>query len=602
MEKLPINSNDGFLHLQDLPHNCIFNKVVTGCGGTTVVLTNKENYVIAVPTTELIVNKCKNDNPGLSPINNIFGLFGPFTYRLKKDFADYIKSPGIKKIMCTYDKLEKIAEYLNPSDYRLLVDEYHSLLKAYSYRDEAINGVLKSFNDYKSFCFMSATPIAAEFKPSILEGVKEIIAEWNDMDIVTVKLEQTNKPYVMAANIINSYKKDGYITVDGIKSYEAFFFVNSVTDIKAIIDYCKLSNDEIRIICSDNQRNMNKLEGFGISNSNSQNKMFTFLTSKSFEGVDYFSETGICYVVSSSTNPNTLASIDTDIPQIAGRIRTKTNPFRNKIIHIYNTRTKNLSLDVPYEEMVERTITAIKDTIDTVEMFNNSPLNVKNKLRKNLKDRLNDMYMSYNDDDDKFIVNDILPKLELYNYKVNQVIYSSGIALSKSYNDNNIATTKINWETLNENIDKKITDKLSFKDAFIRYAEIYDNMIYSFETDHILSIQPLVETAYHKLGTDKVRSLRYIKSSVKDALTALNDNKNTDSKIAVILSRKISKGFISNKDIKVIIQNAYDVVGIKEAAKATDILKWFDCELVNKRIDEKLTNGYNVYRCRTIFK
>ena len=170
--------------------------------------------------------------------------------------------------------------------------------------------------------------------------------------------------------------------------------------------------------------------------------------------------------------------------------------------------------------MVEKTNNAIKDTIDTVEMFNNSPLNVKNKLRKNLKDRLNDMYMSYNDDDDKFIVNDILPKLELYNYKVNQVIYSSGIALSKSYNDNNIATTKINWETLNENIDKKITDKLSFKDAFIRYAEIYDNMIYSFETDHILSIQPLVEAAYHKLGVEKVRSLRYVKSSVKDALTA----------------------------------------------------------------------------------
>lgn len=45
--------------------------------------------------------------------------------------------------MCTYDKLEKIAEYLNPSDYRLLVDEYHSLLKAYSYRDEAINGVVE---------------------------------------------------------------------------------------------------------------------------------------------------------------------------------------------------------------------------------------------------------------------------------------------------------------------------------------------------------------------------------------------------------------------------------------------------------------------------
>lgn len=57
MEKLQINSSDGFLHMEDLPHNCIFNKVVTGCGGTTVVLSNSEDYVIAVPTTELIINK-----------------------------------------------------------------------------------------------------------------------------------------------------------------------------------------------------------------------------------------------------------------------------------------------------------------------------------------------------------------------------------------------------------------------------------------------------------------------------------------------------------------------------------------------------------------
>lgn len=30
---LKINSTDGYLHLEDLPHNCIFNKVITGCGG-----------------------------------------------------------------------------------------------------------------------------------------------------------------------------------------------------------------------------------------------------------------------------------------------------------------------------------------------------------------------------------------------------------------------------------------------------------------------------------------------------------------------------------------------------------------------------------------
>ena len=68
MKLLPIISNDGFLHIEDLPHNCIFNKVVTGCGGTTVVLRNSEDYVIAVPTTELIINKTGRTNAGLSTL------------------------------------------------------------------------------------------------------------------------------------------------------------------------------------------------------------------------------------------------------------------------------------------------------------------------------------------------------------------------------------------------------------------------------------------------------------------------------------------------------------------------------------------------------
>ena len=49
MKKLEIQEHNGFLDLEDLPHNCIFNKVVTGCGGTTIALKNGENYVIAVP-------------------------------------------------------------------------------------------------------------------------------------------------------------------------------------------------------------------------------------------------------------------------------------------------------------------------------------------------------------------------------------------------------------------------------------------------------------------------------------------------------------------------------------------------------------------------
>ena len=207
MEKLQINSSDGFLHLRDLPHNCIFNKVVTGCGGTTVVLSNSEDYVIAVPTTELIINKTGRTNAGASVLTfdgkeqSIFGLFGKFD-DARKELVGYLSSSGIKKIMCTYDKVPRLMEYITPSTYRLLIDEYHSLLKAYSYRQKAIDGVLDNFKRFKSFCFMSATPILPSFKPSCLADVREIQADWgNSLDKLTVELQQTNKPYSLAANI-----------------------------------------------------------------------------------------------------------------------------------------------------------------------------------------------------------------------------------------------------------------------------------------------------------------------------------------------------------------------------------------------------------------
>lgn len=217
MEQLKIESNDGFLHLKDLPHNCIFNKVVTGCGATTIALQNAEDYVIAVPTTELIINKTDITQAGLSKLtyNGIrpFGLFGNFDTEAKRQLNEYVSTSGTKKILCTYDKIPRLLDYIEARKYRLLVDEYHCLLKAYSYRQKAIDGVLDNFRQFKSFCFMSATPILASFKPDCLEDVEEVQADWGDsQEKLKVELQQTNKPYTLAANIINAYKRDGFIT------------------------------------------------------------------------------------------------------------------------------------------------------------------------------------------------------------------------------------------------------------------------------------------------------------------------------------------------------------------------------------------------------
>lgn len=606
-EPLKIESNDGFLHLKDLPHNCIFNKVVTGCGGTTVVLQNAEDYVIAVPTTELIINKTDLISAGISnrTYNGIrpFGLFGRFDDSVDRLLKDYLNSTDTKKIMCTYDKVPKLMEYIQAKDYRILIDEYHCLLKAYSYRQKAIDGVLANFKAFKSFCFMSATPILPSFKPNCLKSVNEIQAVWPKVEKLYVELQQTNKPYLLAANIINAYKKDGYIVSEkGIKSYEAFFFLNSVTDIAAILKHCNLCKDEVRIICANNEDNQEKLIGYDISNSRSPNKMFNFITSKSFEGADYNSETGVCFVISSSSNPHTQASIDTDIPQIAGRIRTKTNPFRNFLVHIFNTTYKKLNLDMTYEQMEAKTNKALEKARKTVDFFNSATdEDVKDNLRKNLKHKLNKLYMKYDKENDQFIINDILPKLELYNYQVNKWVYRNGLSVAKSYEENGIETTV---EDYLKSEDKISTQKQSFKEAFNQYADIIVQNPHAPALVLLEQQQPLIREAYYKLGVERVRNLRYTKKSIEAALSCLDEEITKEQKLAKLMVKLIPAGAtitVANALDK--MSQAYNEVGIKRTPKSKDLHQWFDCsDPVSKRIDGKVKKVVDIYRSKIIFR
>lgn len=610
-EELKIESNDGFLHLKDLPHNCIFNKVITGCGGTTVVLQNAEDYVIAVPTTELIINKTDITVAGISrrDYNGIipFGLFGRFEDDTERKLMEYLNSSSTKKIMCTYDKVPRLMEYITPSTYRLLIDEYHCLLKAYSYRQKAINGVLDNFRAFKSFCFMSATPILPSFKPNCLADVKEIQAKWDKkyVDKLNVELQQTNKPYALAANIINAYKRDGFITSEeGIRSYEAFFFINSVTDIVAILKHCNLSNEEVRIVCANNEDNEKKLnlEGYIISNSRSPNKMFNFITSKSFEGADYHSKTGLCFVVSTRSNPHTQASIDTDIPQIAGRIRTKDNPFRNFMVHIFNTNYKKLNLDMTYEQMEAKTNAALEKAQKTVDFFNSArDKDVKDNLRDKLKQNLNKWYMSYDSIKDIFILNDILPKLELYNYQVNQRIYKDGISVSKGYEDNGIETTVADYLKVDDSISTK---KISFKEAFLQYAKIMSEDPHSPALMLLEQQQPLIREAYHKLGVERVRNLRYTKKSIEAAISCLDDDKTKEQKLALLMVKLIPTATtITVANVLDKMSQAYNEIGISKKPKTKDLHHWFDCsEPYSKRINGKVKKVVDIYRSKIIFE
>ena len=90
--------------------------------------------------------------------------------------------------MCTYDKMEYLEQYLNPTDFRLLIDEYHILLKAYSYRQKAVDGVLDCFREIQIILFYVCHSISADFTPSILSDVELVEAQWDNTDTLIGKI------------------------------------------------------------------------------------------------------------------------------------------------------------------------------------------------------------------------------------------------------------------------------------------------------------------------------------------------------------------------------------------------------------------------------
>ena len=542
MIKLEIQERDGYLIMDDFPENCIFNKVKTGCGATTIALTNNENYIIAVPTTELVINKCyppkdkdgkditwkkSQIQAGVSPTNDrLFGLYGKFTSTVQAKLSKFLKQDGVKKIICTYDKVEALISLINPQEFKFLTDEYHNLFKQYQFRHKAVNGVLDHYNKFKSYCFLSATPIPDFVKPQIFKDMTEYVANWKSIDKITIYPYKSGKAYETAANIIKQYQDIGYFVLDDVKSEEAYFFVNSVREIKKILDKTTLTNDDCRVICADNEKNSTKLEGFEISNSASKSKRFTFVTCKAFEGVDFHSETALCFIVSNGYNKHTLISVDMDIPQIAGRIRTKTNPFKNKIVHIFNPKKVNyyVPLAVKKQEL-DKELAAAEER---VQKLNEQTLgkDAQKQQDAELKKLGADTYIIKRND--KYEVNDMVAKLKLYIYWTTHIIYRSAEALQEAYETFSSSVVKgYEWNIAGEDIVKNILNSKQFRDYHKRFCDLKskEGMLSDSEEQELETIStkhPILVEGYSKLGVNTLRQLR-AKKAINAALEELEE-------------------------------------------------------------------------------
>ena len=142
--------------ISDLPTNCLFDKGAVGCGGTTLAINSKENYVICVPFVSLVNNKVNQHD-------NLFAVKEGVTVQAIKD---YVNAAETIKIITTYDSLSKVVEALGEAvnSVNLLIDELHLLFTQYTFRKEAVQSVLDLYTNFKTYCFMTATPVKEDRK------------------------------------------------------------------------------------------------------------------------------------------------------------------------------------------------------------------------------------------------------------------------------------------------------------------------------------------------------------------------------------------------------------------------------------------------------
>ena len=314
------NENDLFLSqiLDQIPSNCLFNKGVTGCGGTTLEIESNRNSIILVPNVNLVLNKC-NSYPNLI---GVYGDIDKFKFNIK-----FKKKQQYKKIIATYDALPKLIEWVGDDifNYFLLIDEYHILFNSYGFRYKAITYVLQNYNRFKNFCFMTATPLKDYNVLEELKNLDQIVVEWPNATPVNTELRSV---YFTSKEIIKE------INESLSKDYNLHIFINSLNTIRSIVKGINTSN--FRTICSKDAEKKDKKEGkLKIDSVNSPVRKVNFYTATAFEGVDIYDPIGKTIVVSDTNVSQSLVDISTLFIQICGRLRD--SKYKNEVLFICNT-------------------------------------------------------------------------------------------------------------------------------------------------------------------------------------------------------------------------------------------------------------------------
>lgn len=632
MKKKLIQIPENVYHLLDFKEiqdqfpqgSFILDKTITGCGATTMFLADDKPTILCCPRVELM--HCKANSPEFIGKVHEFRKFGDYdtsVIDLMNQTMGYItncnptpftpqKTP---KILVSYDSFKHVAQILAKNnmlqDFRIVVDEAQTVFTDAAFKGEVEIEFVEMLMNFQNVIYLSATPYIEDYLDQIdaFKNLPYVELVWPESSVHSTNIER--KQYYWksakskAGNIIKDFNTNGYFKekmVNGqvVRSTEAVFYMNNVQLIISVITANSLTAANTNIICAqtpDNEKRLKKI-GFKIGHApkmGEQHKTFTFVTKCAFEGVDFYSTCAYTYIFSDISLKNMAIDISLDLPQIMGRQRLDSNPFRYDATFFYETSIGFTDSDKRlFENQIQEKVNSTKSLIG---IYNNCNDAQKKELSRTYRssqkvDSYSNNYVTVVDDTvngvQRVVPNTLVMFNEIRAWDVQQNQYTSGCRVMRSVDD---ATVPI---TDNHDIDAFLNQ---FSGTFENRMRVYCDFLqqhpeYKDLIESLPQIPMQFKQYYNSLGPTNIRKQSYKESNLKSYISECQLEDSIKSKIEGCFS----KGqFYSLKYIKAKLGEIYNDEGMHRTAKASDLEMYFKCKKTKKLVDGKNENGYQIF-------
>lgn len=564
-----------FLPNGELPRNCLFDKVLTGCGGTYLALTSPEPYIIAVPTRALVWDKVTSKS------YKDFHIAG-----VSEDFPIGKRNLNLcNKIIVTYKSLPRVAEQLTLSSYNLLIDEAHMLVSMNGYAREELSWILNNFKNFKSYCFMSAT---IPRKENLLEALKEV----DKVRIAWEDVYQTDFRCLLATSIEEAVLS---VMLDHMRKKvpgTPYFFYNSVAGICKVIEewrtHPETKKTTVNVICANTPKNRSKLESIGLQVGCPNTKAdFHFVTATAFEDVDFFDPDGVTYVISDKNYTSTKYSIDTTIPQIVGRLRG--SKYNASVTVIYNRHALQNAMSprefadkLDKDELEAKTL--VKDYEVSLARYKEQGVG-SSSLKALLASILKNPFIivkgrSFDFEDmiaDATYHGRAFPEVEFYPHariwfqQSYDLFTENHYVMAKPLDDSHPRPLNSKAEEMKA-MDEADAKMFQFKIAGLKsICKLYEDNL-----EECLQKYPEWSDIIHRVGLDVCKTLKYSKSRIRAYDQGLSLQQSEE------IERKVKKSFqVGQIYLASDIKKTFDKLGF-EKPKGTTLSRWFHIKKTTK--------------------